>query len=792
MLADPTRQKAASRILRKSPEERQEQELAFLAASLHDVPQFQQLDMATLKAICHAMQAQRYAKGDVILQEGSPGHEFFVLLSGSVSVHLFRPEDTPPKSRFLDYTIVAQAAEPSTAPGTSAKPRRPSRAKQALNARLAHTVDWDVAANEAEVKKGMQRMSTTMKVIHQALAFSDSEDSDESPRLRLRSEPRTERSEREMCPRKPQPPSLRAAVLFPGSSFGELALDTFLPRQCTVKCEERCWVAKLRQQDYHHILTSHETGRRQRWLAFAEAAPLLRDLEEPARVHLEPHCKLLQVSKGQEVCQPGELEVVFLAEGCFEVSLPGTKNRQVPTSLVLAPAVFGLSPALRDEPRQQETLTCISASGLIYKVQAKHVLVMLSPSQQQLLTKAAFQEKRFHLARAAVMRAMVGEGRLYCAGPRLAAVRQQLRQVEEETPEALNVPNALSACWSAETLDRARRESKTYRPCTENWKMPALETDGMGVKRRLSWAAKAGAWSPEQLALKGKLRRSQQRGAFHGFGPVVQANGFLTQFFKKASEPPWSHALRNSASAPSLRLAGAEIDVEAETERRFEPLLDEQIEEAEEEQFHKDRAASKIQASAKRFLSRRSERQPKSPKSPKTPKEQDNVSEAGRDAGEKTRKSPASDGPASPQPKPHASLRQALAQSPRKPVPVPDMPPKEPPAALELRALPPISVPLWRNEILEAGSIVRRWQEEMDLTGFKAPQMTRLPLLPSPRGSVVLPARLAVRSDSPGVALSRPTHEDEVDLKEIYRHKVPVQRARVKLKLAMCQRPIRA
>ncbi|OLP78198.1 Carboxymethylenebutenolidase-like [Symbiodinium microadriaticum] len=133
--------------------------------------------------------------------------------------------------------------------------------------------------------------------------------------------PRRRFSFAEKTARKQQMPMLRTAILRAGSSFGEAALDTGLPRQATVRCEEKCWVAVLRRQDFHDVLMNCDTDSHRAWCSFAAAAPVLRELPESVRVRLVAHCRTLQVEKAQRVCQLGEPvhEVVFLVEGNFQV-----------------------------------------------------------------------------------------------------------------------------------------------------------------------------------------------------------------------------------------------------------------------------------------------------------------------------------------------------------------------------------------------------------------------------------------------------------------------------------------
>ncbi|CAK9066712.1 cAMP-dependent protein kinase type I-alpha regulatory subunit, partial [Durusdinium trenchii] len=318
-------QKTCCQVLKLPPDFRTEQDLTLLLAVMREVPHFSQLDPVTLKSLCRQMTLQRFAKGDVMVHEGDVGSEFYVLIAGSAGVH--RNVDEEPKQRFVDHSA-AQAPEAKAA---KAKSRLGGRA---LNRRISQTMDESamekaagVAMEAAEDRRG-HRQSTGFQAetryYGSALSDSDSDELEEvpvrfaRPSLRNAESDVTVRSEK--SPRKQQ---LRMAQLLPGSSFGELALDTKLPRQSTVRCEEKCAVAVLRAEVYHKILMNSETSRRSAWMAYARKAPVLRSLDMSSRLHLEPHVRIQQVARGQKVCQMGDpiQEVFFVAEGIFSVSL---------------------------------------------------------------------------------------------------------------------------------------------------------------------------------------------------------------------------------------------------------------------------------------------------------------------------------------------------------------------------------------------------------------------------------------------------------------------------------------
>jgi len=376
----------------------------------------------------------------------------------------------------------------------------------------------------------------------------------------------------EKTARKQQMPMLRTAMLRAGSSFGEAALDTGLPRQATVRCEEKCWVAVLRRQDFHDVLMNCDTDSHRAWCSFAAAAPVLRELPEPVRVRLVAHCRTLQVEKAQRVCQLGEPvnEVVFLVEGNFQVfAQPGGPDTEaVATSLLPAPAVFGLSALLRNETQHREELRCASARGKVYMIPTKRITMMLTAHQQPALTKIALNEKRFHLARAGPLRGMKplrGTGsRLYHPRSRLRALRRELRASEADlragSEGGSEVVAAMGFCWSAESIGRARAESQSAKCNPTGWKMPPMVSaeppsppkKGAKAKpppRRLLGALRK-PWAPQELAALRRIHAVQSTSVFHGYGPPKQANTFLTNLWYKEHSGPWSQArLKGSVSA---------------------------------------------------------------------------------------------------------------------------------------------------------------------------------------------------------------------------------------------------
>lgn len=632
MLALTSRQKTCCQVLKLPPDFRTEQDLTLLLAVMREVPHFSQLDPVTLKSLCRQMTLQRFAKGDVMVHEGDVGSEFYVLIAGSAGVH--RNVDEEPKQRFVDHSA-AQAPEAKAA---KAKSRLGGRA---LNRRISQTMDESamekaagVAMEAAEDRRG-HRQSTGFQAetryYGSALSDSDSDELEEvpvrfaRPSLRNAESDVTVRSEK--SPRKQQ---LRMAQLLPGSSFGELALDTKLPRQSTVRCEEKCAVAVLRAEVYHKILMNSETSRRSAWMAYARKAPVLRSLDMSSRLHLEPHVRIQQVARGQKVCQMGDpiQEVFFVAEGIFSVSLregPASKTAQrseIVTSLLRAPACFGWAAQLHNE-HFEESLTC-SAAGKLYVLQLKHLLMMLSAAQQEALTRAAQQERRFHWARASLMRAMNRRParQLYAVGGRLAALGEELRALAQGgDPE---VTRLLSACWSAESLERNPRNRPLHTTAARE-KIPPLEPDLSRVpqeevpKTRLH-SSLLELWSSDVLADRQSQRSGQQIGVLHGFGPAVQANRFRTQFFKVPTGP-WSHArLKASATEPALRkqksmkaLSGGDEEPEFFDfeDEGMSPILDAKIKETMRQQRLQEewlksaeKAAFKIQAKARLFLRR--------------------------------------------------------------------------------------------------------------------------------------------------------------------------------------------
>eukprot|EP00434_Breviolum_minutum_P022658 symbB.v1.2.019995.t1/scaffold1657.1/size107422/4 len=347
MLTQLNRQKTCCSILKKSSASRSDHELTLLSAVMREVPQFQQLDAPSLKALGQQMQIRRFAKGEVIVQEGDYGNEFYVLLTGAVNIYTTVAEMDPKTKvapRLVDYTVVAQAEAPEKSPSA---PKAKSRTLRALNRRISYTVDWDAMEKKAKPGGGEELEGTSSSTLgrrgsiqgqgkRRGSTFSDSESEEEDmedlrPRGGLghsssslaRAMMRRDSCE-EKSPRKQQGPQLRTALLFPGSSFGELGLNpTPIARQSTAKCEEKCAVAILRREDYDEILTKTQSSRRAEWLAFACQAPILRNFDLLKHLHLEAHMKIQQVSKGEKVVKIGDpLQVLFLAEGVFAVSMP--------------------------------------------------------------------------------------------------------------------------------------------------------------------------------------------------------------------------------------------------------------------------------------------------------------------------------------------------------------------------------------------------------------------------------------------------------------------------------------
>eukprot|EP00931_Biecheleriopsis_adriatica_P083925 TRINITY_DN5760_c0_g1_i1.p1 TRINITY_DN5760_c0_g1~~TRINITY_DN5760_c0_g1_i1.p1 ORF type:complete len:681 (+),score=163.72 TRINITY_DN5760_c0_g1_i1:83-2125(+) len=85
-------------ILRKPIANRNDQDLALLAASFKDSPFFLQLSTETATEMCKAMYLRRYQEGQTIFEEGDSGDEFFTILAGRVSVSVLASGDQEPNS----------------------------------------------------------------------------------------------------------------------------------------------------------------------------------------------------------------------------------------------------------------------------------------------------------------------------------------------------------------------------------------------------------------------------------------------------------------------------------------------------------------------------------------------------------------------------------------------------------------------------------------------------------------------------------------------------------------------
>ena len=653
MLTQLNRQKTCCSILKKSSTSRSDHELTLLSAVMREVPQFQQLDAPSLKALGQQMQIRRFAKGEVIVQEGDYGNEFYVLLTGAVNIYATVAEMDPKTKvapRLVDYTVVAQAEAPEKSPSA---PKAKSRTLRALNRRISYTVDWDAMEKKAKPGGGEELEGTSSSTLgrrgsmqgqgkRRGSTFSDSESEEEDmedlrPRGGLghsssslaRAMMRRDSCE-EKSPRKQQGPQLRTALLFPGSSFGELGLNpTPIARQSTAKCEEKCAVAILRREDYDEILTKTQSSRRAEWLAFACQAPILRNFDLLKHLHLEAHMKIQQVSKGEKVMKIGDpLQVLFLAEGVFAVSMPAqgaeASKPEVTTALMAPPGCFGLSAHFRNDTQFQESLTSCSA-GKLYVLQTKHLLMMLTSHQQEALTRAAYHEQGFHLARLSVMQSMTGPltRRLYSASPRLELLRKKLHSAYEAQEGDAKVPPQasrkwLEKCWSTESIFSPAKPIPTLKE-----KVPPLAPDravaGEDVPRTRLHRSLLPQWSPAMLEDRQRLHVGQEQGVFHGYGPPVEVNGFITQFYK-VHRGPWSHAFQ-SASAPSLKAAAKAPPTAAGEEEEFfdsfeddsmSPILDAKIKETvrrqriETEWLNKaEKAAMTVQGIVRAFLRRR-------------------------------------------------------------------------------------------------------------------------------------------------------------------------------------------
>lgn len=99
------------RVLIKTPEERTEEDIAVLHGSIVDmkIKFFETLEKDLVVKLCRHLSIKTYKKSDVVFRQGDEGANFYVMLSGSIGVHIADDAEAllTSNEKFLEATRVA-------------------------------------------------------------------------------------------------------------------------------------------------------------------------------------------------------------------------------------------------------------------------------------------------------------------------------------------------------------------------------------------------------------------------------------------------------------------------------------------------------------------------------------------------------------------------------------------------------------------------------------------------------------------------------------------------------------
>jgi len=210
---------------------------------------------------------------------------------------------------------------------------------------------------------------------------------------------------------------MRVADLKAGDVFGEMALQSDIPRTATILTETDVCVATLSRKDYQDILSDFVRTQTEEHIRFLATVPVLEGLPRETYAKIVAHLQRHDTVKNEVVYSTSThaVQAYIVRDGEFAVYRKGAsgsdegsgqdvgKSETILTSVIPRLQVFGLMGYLRGEKRYTEKVVCKSVTGSVYRIVAKDLMKILSLDLRQRLLKAAHLQKRFYENRIRVL-----------------------------------------------------------------------------------------------------------------------------------------------------------------------------------------------------------------------------------------------------------------------------------------------------------------------------------------------------------------------------------------------------
>lgn len=332
-------------ILNIPPAKRNSTHISQLNFFLNHLPFFKQLPGKLTQRICHMVTLRKARQHEILMHQGDDGDAFYIILKGSVSVHVQKDQVKYKMTRAkLDW-------------------RKSSKnSKRYINSRASFTKashHYDYAHYHGENKTiervANRRQSSYMKVLKNAEEHPPQE-SKTADQLETGSSLRVQHShpEDEMTMKEViEGYGHAVATLLTGDSFGSESLISGKPRAATIVCRQDTHLMCVSRNDYLSIaanslvfdpassaeLLKKETDQRtpseiEKLCRFVSPIPFFKQLEKSITYKLCRCMKLLKTRARHIVVMQGDN--VDKHGGCFYILLKGTvsvhilKNRKKP------------------------------------------------------------------------------------------------------------------------------------------------------------------------------------------------------------------------------------------------------------------------------------------------------------------------------------------------------------------------------------------------------------------------------------------------------------------------------
>lgn len=163
-----------------------------------------------------------------------------------------------------------------------------------------------------------------------------------------------------------------------GGSFGELALIYFAPRAATVKASTASILWVIDRANFKKVLAKGSEGLVKQVLGYIEKFPFFKELKADEKMEIAKAMSEMDFSKGESIYEQGELasSMHFLVDGEASVVKDGKESKVKGTKDCVE--LFGES-GLLDDSKRGETVKVISNTAQTFTIDRQSFELLLGP-----------------------------------------------------------------------------------------------------------------------------------------------------------------------------------------------------------------------------------------------------------------------------------------------------------------------------------------------------------------------------------------------------------------------------